>query len=88
MGKKVTVRFKVRDKEITFVVPYGSYFIENWGSPFVIVFMFLLVSAAFFLAYGNENFANELAVYAYYFLVIGVFLQFVSYILFERKRRK
>ena len=88
MGKKVTVRFKVRDREITFVVPYGGYFVENWGSPFIIIFMFLLVSAAFFLAYGNESFANELAVYAYYFLVVGAFLQFVSYMFFGRRRRK
>ena len=87
MGKKVTVRFKIRDREIVFVVPYGGYFIENWGSPFIIVFMFLLVSAAFFLAYGNEMLANELAIYAYYFLVVGVFLQFFSYVFFERRKK-
>jgi len=57
-----------------------SYLSENWGAPFVIVFMVLLSLAAGYLAMGNEAFADELAVYAYYSLVLGVFLQLISYL--------
>ena len=62
-----------------------SYLRENWGAPFVVAFMGLLISAAGYLALGNEAFANELAVYAYYCLVAGVVLQLASYIRSERK---
>jgi len=57
-----------------------DYLRENWGAPFIIAFMILLVIAAGYLAYGNEAFANDIAVYAYYSLVIGVILQIICYI--------
>jgi len=57
-----------------------KYLEENWGSPFIVIFMILLTTAAYYLAIGNEGFANELAVYAYYSLVIGVFLQLICFI--------
>jgi hypothetical protein len=41
----------------------------------MICFMILLMAAALFLADGVELVANEIAVYAYYFLVAGVVLQ-------------
>jgi len=57
-----------------------GYLRENWGSPFVVAFMALLMAAAGFLCAGSEAMANELAVYAYYCLVLGVVLQLVCYL--------
>jgi hypothetical protein len=50
-------------------------------------FMVLLVFAAVFLALGNEYFANKVAVWAYYFLVIGVVGLVVEYVRESRKGR-
>ena len=47
----------------------------NWGAPFVFGFMLLLIVAAVSLSIGLGDLANEVAVYAYYALVVGVILQ-------------
>jgi len=65
-----------------------DYFKENWGAPFIIAFMMLLIIAAIYLSIGNEAYANEIAIYAYYALVIGVFLQLASYIKYAKKEEK
>jgi hypothetical protein len=39
------------------------------------------------LASGNEAVANEVAVYAYYSLVVGVVLQLAAFIRDERRKR-
>ena len=62
-----------------------DYLKENWGAPFIICFMILLVVAALFLAEGVELVANEIAVYAYYFLVVGVILQLICYLKYGPK---
>ena len=54
-----------------------AYFRENWGAPFVLGFMVLLIVAASSLAIGLGFLANEVAIYAYYALVAGVVLQLV-----------
>ncbi|MEM2195390.1 MAG: hypothetical protein QW803_13140 [Candidatus Methanomethylicia archaeon] len=59
---------------------FKNYFKANWGAPFIIAFMILLLVAAGYLAYGLERVANDLAIYAYYALVLGVVLQFICYI--------
>jgi len=67
-----------RREKIKIRIPIGrimNYLKENWGAPFIICFMILLMAAALFLADGVELVANEIAVYAYYFLVAGVVLQ-------------
>jgi len=56
------------------------YLRENWGAPFVIVFMILLIVAAVYLSFGLSDFANSVAVYAFYSLVLGVALQIASYV--------
>ena len=66
-------------------IPIG-YFKENWGAPFIIAFMILLIIAAGYLSAGNESFANELAIYAYYSLVVGVLLQLASFIRHSRRK--
>jgi len=65
-----------------------EYFRENWGAPFIIVFMVLLIVAAVFLALGFEFLAERLAEFAYYFLVAGVVLQLVVVIKEERNEDK
>ena len=62
-----------------------NYSKENWGAAFIVTFMILLITAAVFLALENEVIANRIAVYAYYFLVIGVVLQIASYLKYGRK---
>ncbi|MEM1554493.1 MAG: hypothetical protein QXJ72_06405 [Thermoproteota archaeon] len=62
-----------------------KYVSENSGIPFILGFQILLILCATLFLRGAETTANELAVYAYYMLVIGVLLQLVSYI---RERRK
>jgi hypothetical protein len=49
------------------------YVKENWGSSFIVGFMFLLFMAAISLA-------DNVAVFAYYALVVGVFLQLASFL--------
>jgi hypothetical protein len=56
------------------------YFAENWGAPFIVAFILLLVASALELSLGSSDFANSLAVYAFYCLVIGVGLQVASYV--------
>ena len=67
-------------KKLPLKMRLKNYLKENWGAPFVIGFMILLSTAAVYLSIGNETLADELAVYAYYSLVLGVLLQLISYI--------
>jgi len=62
-----------------FLPKVKRYVRQNLGAPFVIGFQVLLLVAAGFLVVGNSGLANEVAVYAYYLLVIGVVLQLVSF---------
>ena len=56
-----------------------GYARENWGVPFILAFMLLLVITAASLAADMSFLANELVVYAYYALVAGVVLQHVCF---------
>jgi hypothetical protein len=53
---------------------------ENWGAPFIVGFMLLLMIAAASLSMSFATLADEVAVYAYFALVVGVFLQLVCYL--------
>ena len=55
-----------------------EYFRRNWGAPFVMLFMALLVTAAAYLSMGSETVANYLATFASYLRVAGVALQVAS----------
>lgn len=61
-----------------------GYVRENWGSPFVVSFIFLLFSAAVLLSLNISYLAEQIAVYAYYSLVIGVALQLVCYLKYRK----
>lgn len=55
-----------------------GYFVREPGAAFIIVFEALIFSCAFSLARGDEALATEIAVYGYWFLVVGVVLQALS----------
>lgn len=66
------------------------YFKDNLGAPFIIGFQLLLLVCAGLLIQGNSVMANEVGVYAYFLLVIGVVLQLIVYVrhgnMMEKKR--
>ncbi len=62
-----------------------GYVKENWGFPFIVGFMLLLVVAAVSLSAGLSSLADTVAVYAYYALVAGVFLQLASFLKYRGK---
>ena len=62
-----------------------GYVKENWGSPFIVGFMLLLIVAAVSLSAGLSSLADTVAVYAYYALVAGVFLQLASFLKYRGK---
>jgi len=61
------------------------YLRENWGAPFIVAFMALLIASAVYLSFGLSDEANTIAVYAYYSLVAGVVLQIASYVKYGEK---
>ncbi len=71
---------KRRSSPREFLPRLQGYFRDNLGAPFVIGFQGLLLTAAGLLVVGSSTLANEVAVYSYYLLVVGVVLQFVSYL--------
>ena len=52
-----------------------GYFKANPGTPFILAFMILLVSAAALLTTGRPNEADSIANYAFYSLVLGIAIQ-------------
>jgi hypothetical protein len=57
-----------------------EYVWENWGAPFIVGFMLLLMVAAASLSMGLGFFVDEVAVYAYYALVAGVVMQLFCFL--------
>jgi hypothetical protein len=69
-----------------FLLKVKKYFRENLGAPFVIGFQMLLLVCASLLIMDSSMLANEVAVYAYYLLVIGVVLQLFSFLRHRKGR--
>jgi len=82
--RRVKLRIETPIKTFTIDI---TYLTQNWGAPFIIAFTTLLITAATYLALGNEATANKLAEYAYYSLVAGVLLQLACLIREERKHK-
>jgi len=61
-----------------------GYFRINWGAPFIVGFMLLLVVAIISLSLNWSSFANAVASYAFYVLVVGVVLQLVSFLKYRK----
>ena len=57
-----------------------EYFKDNWGVIFILGFQVLLITAAALLVSGDSVIANEVSIYAYILLVIGVTLQLLSHL--------
>lgn len=70
-----------------FLPKVKRYFRENFGATFVIGFQVLLLVAAGLLAMGDSVLANDVAVYAYYLLVVGVVLQLFSFLKHGRQEQ-
>jgi len=66
-------------KEKRFAIPYDRLPIG--------IALILLTAAAGVLASGNQVMANDLAIMAYYLLVLGVLLQIVNYIREQRIKK-
>ena len=67
------------------VLKVKGYIKENWGSPFIVGFILLLVSAAVCLSEGLSSLADGIAVYAYYALIVGVVLQLICFVKYREK---
>ncbi len=52
-----------------------DYFKTNPGTPFILAFMILVLSAAALLITGRPNEADNVADYAFYSLVLGIAVQ-------------
>jgi hypothetical protein len=80
--KKARLRVKIYGREVTsdtfkHVFNYlKGYLKDNWGAPFIAIFILLLIVAAIYLAMDLEPLAKNVAVYAYYSLVVAVALQY------------
>jgi hypothetical protein len=61
------------------------YIKENWGAPFIVGFMALLMVAAVSMLMDLVVLADEVAVYAYYALVVGVGLQLVCFLKYSKR---
>lgn len=67
------------------MIKVKGYVKENWGSPFIVGFMLLLISAAVSLSAGLSSLADAIAVYVYYALVVGVVLQLACFLRYRKK---
>jgi hypothetical protein len=61
---------------------------ENWGAPFIVGFILLLIVAAGSLSIGVTALANEMVIYAFCALVVGFVLQLFHFMGVSQKRWK
>lgn len=66
------------------LVKIKGYVKENWGSPFIISFIVILLCAGISLSVGLIYQADAMVVYAFYVLVIGVALQLVCHLNYKK----
>jgi heme/copper-type cytochrome/quinol oxidase subunit 4 len=62
-----------------------SYVRENWGAPFILGFILLLLIAAGSLSIGFVALADDVAIIAYCALVAGVVLQLLCFLKYNKK---
>jgi hypothetical protein len=77
MGKAVSSITRIKIK---------TYIKQNWGAPFIFVFMLSLVIAATLLATGLLILAEVVGDFAYFSLVAGVILQCSCFLRSEKKQ--
>ncbi len=64
------------------------YFRENPGSFLILAFQVLLITAVVLLMIGNSSAANQMAVYAFFALFVGVTIEVADFILEGRKHHR
>lgn len=64
---------------------FKEYVRENWGAPFILGFILLLLVAAVSLLMDFVALADSVAVIAYYALIVGVALQLVCFMKYSKK---
>ena len=62
-----------------------AYTRENWGAPFIVGFMLLLMGAAVSLSMGLAVLADGVGIVAYCALVGGVVLQLVCFLKYNKR---
>jgi len=62
-----------------------GYVRENWGVPFILAFMALLIVAAVSLSASLTSLANDFSICSYCSLVVGIILQFVCFLKYGKK---
>jgi hypothetical protein len=65
---------------------FKGYIKMNWGAPFIIGFMILLLIAAVSLTVGLSFLTDSVVVYSYYVLIAGVVLQLFCFLKYRGKR--
>lgn len=70
---------------IKIILKSKGYVKENWGSPFIVGFMLLLIVLGVSLSMDLYTLAETISVYAFYALAVGVFLQIICFIKYCRK---
>lgn len=60
-----------------------AYLRENWGAPFVVAFLVLLVVSTGQLSFGPPDTASGSAMYAFYALMLGVVLQAAAHLRYQ-----
>lgn len=73
-------------KFMIFIILLIIYIIKRYDSRILIKFsiLFIIFSAAGFIL-KDEIVANQIVIYSYYFLVIGVILQLVEYVRYMKR---
>jgi uncharacterized membrane protein len=61
-----------------------EYSRESWGTPFIVVFIVLLATAAITLSAGLSAISEGIVVFAYFALVLGVLGQFFCYLRYNK----
>jgi hypothetical protein len=62
------------------ILEIKRYLVRNPGAFFILVFQALILACASFLIQESSSLANDAAIVAYCFLIVGVVLQAISFI--------
>lgn len=79
MAKKSRMKFRKYRIRVS-----KGYFKQNWGFPFIVAFLLLLIIAIIYLVSYSTELAESVANYAYYALALGVVLQIVSFLKYRK----
>jgi hypothetical protein len=64
---------------------FKGYARLNWGAPFIVFFVLFLMLTGVCSLIGFLSFADSLAIYAYYLLIVGVTLQVFCLVKYRKR---